>query len=165
MPGGCRDDVADVQSISSDSEVAGASTVRTRGQGRPPTTCEYVGLAKAKQKATEAEERARMANLAYSGKAPSKSLSTGILDPDNLLEIRRELAAIPAANLIERVDVAPRDVVYIADISRSIKGGFIRQPREATKTTKAVALELVERQSGGTWNWMLMTLDTLRLHA
>jgi len=80
----------DIVSISSEESDYGAppwmkgkvrSVVPKRDRERPPTTRDYVGLAKAKKAAARAEkrlQRARLDNLAALGEVPSKSLEAAL---------------------------------------------------------------------------------------
>jgi len=90
-------------------------------------------------------ERARLDNLAALGGAPSKSLDAGILEPENLVKAREHLFLQPSTALMNQLDAALRNVVYVSDRSDHLKGGFVRALRDAARCAKAIALMLGEQ--------------------
>lgn len=75
-------------------------------------------MAKAKKAAADAEvryQRVRRENLTSEGRLPSKSLEAYILEADSFAALRRDLVLRPSFVLMEQLDSALRDVVYVSD--------------------------------------------------
>lgn len=120
-------------------------------RGRPPTTGRYVGLWAQKKAAAEAEAEAP---IKYPSRPPSKpvsrdrplnkSLEVGILEANNLAALKRELELCPSSSLMEQLDSALKDVVYISDCFGNLKENFVKTLRKSSKRAKVVACLLEE---------------------
>lgn len=121
--------------VDSDALEKPVSTEAKRGRGRPPTTGQYVGLAKAKEDLNRAmrEELEMRAEMEVAGKARETFRKRA--DPV-LRNIRSDDAPETAAELDKRANEAAQMVLDVAAKSKNLKGTYVRALKDAADVIK-----------------------------
>ncbi|XP_063372175.1 uncharacterized protein LOC134660374 [Cydia amplana] len=135
-----------------------------RGRGRPPTTGQYVGLAKAKEEYNRAkreemrlraEEEVAGLKLPFSTRSQSGGLSSSPALPcgqDNL----------SAAALSQRVQTSLDAITLVAKNSSNLKGTFVKALKEAAVSIKDTFECLLERTTSEETRRLQAQNDSLR---
>nr|XP_034195327.1 uncharacterized protein LOC117611491 [Osmia lignaria] len=136
----------------SDESIASASVVSldrpTTRRGRPPTTGEYVGLAKAKERLVEAKRKElelRAEERSLDRSLPPRPSSKSSIPLPEQEELERELRYEPMAALAAQSLELTDDVERVASISKGLKGTCQRSLRVAARRIRAINVEMAKR--------------------
>ncbi|XP_061729214.1 uncharacterized protein LOC133534143 [Cydia pomonella] len=128
---------------------SGSDAETKRGRGRPPSTGQYVGLAKTKEELNRAkrEELRLRAEEEAAGLAQSLSIRSQPGSGRRVASLLQDEEEHTVGSLIEQVKTSLRTIDLVASKSSNLKGTFVKALNEAATSIGVAFEEIKDRTS------------------